>query len=136
MIQTASPETRSAQPLTLDGVTHSYGSGFAVDNVTLKVKGGELVALTRPPETATPADGTDLMPIAADLPAADAGPAGGPMSPHGRSMNVLFVGGNVRLTTSPHVGPRGDDIYRNLFGHVAAGANPTDAVLGRTGDRP
>ena len=58
------------------------------------------------------------------------------MSPHGRTMNVLFVGGNVRPTTSPHIGPHGDDIYRNVFGYVAAGANRADAVLGRTGDKP
>ncbi len=36
------------QPLTLDGVTHSYGAGLAVDTVTLEVKGGELVALLGP----------------------------------------------------------------------------------------
>ena len=36
------------QPLTLDGVTHSYGGGLAVDNVTLEIAGGELVALLGP----------------------------------------------------------------------------------------
>ncbi len=38
----------SPQPLVLDGITHSYGSGLAVDDVTLLVKGGELVALLGP----------------------------------------------------------------------------------------
>jgi len=60
----------------------------------------------------------------------------GPVSPHGGSMNVLFVGGNVRATTSPLVGPGGDDIYRNVHGQVAAGANRSDAVLGGPGARP
>jgi putative spermidine/putrescine transport system ATP-binding protein len=36
------------QPLTLDGLTHGYGAGLAVDNVTLEVRGGELVALLGP----------------------------------------------------------------------------------------
>lgn len=82
------------------------------------------------------ADETNLMPIAADLPAASAAPEGGPVSPHARCMNVLFVGGNVRVTTSPNIGPRGDDIYRNVYGQVAAGADRTDAVLGGIGSRP
>lgn len=90
----------------------------------------------RKPTTTEPADENDLMPISADLPAAGAAPCAGPVSPHGRSMNVLFVGGNVRVTTSPHVGPHGDDIYRNVYGRVKAGANRADAVLGRTGDTP
>jgi hypothetical protein len=76
------------------------------------------------------------MPIAADLPSASAAPLAGPVSPHAACMNVLFVGGNVRTTKSPNVGPRGDDIYRNVYGNVAAGANRADAVLGGAGATP
>jgi putative spermidine/putrescine transport system permease protein len=48
MLQLADPASMTAQPLTLDGVTHTYGAGLAVDNVTLEVKGGELIALILP----------------------------------------------------------------------------------------
>jgi prepilin-type processing-associated H-X9-DG protein len=78
----------------------------------------------------------DLVPISADFPAAAAAPAAGPTCPHGHVMNVLFVGGNVRATTSALIGPNGDDIFRNLFGKVAAGKSPADVVLGRPGDTP
>jgi prepilin-type processing-associated H-X9-DG protein len=109
--------------------TYTYTLGFRGAN-------DQVVGLRRPTGTSDPADENDLMPIAADLPAAAAAPADVPVSPHARYMNVLFVGGNVRLTTSPNVGPRGDDIYRNVFGQVAAGANGADAVLGGPGTRP
>lgn len=115
-------------PAAADCPAYTYTLGFR--------DGDNLIGLRRPNATSEPADENDLMPIAADLPASGAAPGAGPVSPHGRSMNVLFVGGNVRVTTSPLVGPGGDDIYRNAFGRVAAGVSRTDAVLGRTGDKP
>ncbi len=41
-------EQRSGQSLTLDGITHAYGASKAVDDVTLEIGGGELVALLGP----------------------------------------------------------------------------------------
>jgi len=38
----------TGQPLLLDRISHKYGSAFAVDDVTLDIKGGELVALLGP----------------------------------------------------------------------------------------
>jgi len=46
MLQVAARTVRHA--LTLDGVSHSYGSGLAVDDVTLEVRDGELMALVGP----------------------------------------------------------------------------------------
>jgi putative spermidine/putrescine transport system ATP-binding protein len=42
------PVALKGEPLTLDGVTHSYGGGLSVDAVTLEVRGGELLALLGP----------------------------------------------------------------------------------------
>ena len=38
----------SGQPLIIDAVTQRYGAFLAVDNVTLDIKAGELIALLRP----------------------------------------------------------------------------------------
>jgi hypothetical protein len=94
---------------------------------------GELCGLRR---SDAPAADNDLLPISADYPAAGIVPAGGPVSPHGRVMVTLFVGGHVRPTTTALVGPNGDDIFRNWHGQVGAGLDRRDAVLGRPGDRP
>lgn len=110
-------------------VAYTYTLGFRAPN-------GELLGLRRPDAGAPEGTEHDLMPISADFPTAGAAPGDGPVSPHANCMNVLFVGGNVRPTTSPFVGPNGDHIYRNFYGHVSAGADRTDAVLGRPGDRP
>lgn len=42
------PISKQSQPLTLDNVSHSYGDALAVDQVTLEVRAGELVALLGP----------------------------------------------------------------------------------------
>lgn len=115
-------------PAANDCPAYTYTLGFRGPNE-------KIVGLRRPTGSDHPPSENDLMPLCADLPA-PAVAVEGPMSTHGRCMNVLFVTGNVRVTTSPNVGPRGDDIYRNVFGHVAAGANGTDAVLGGPGTRP
>ncbi|MDY3563769.1 hypothetical protein R5W23_005385 [Gemmata sp. JC673] len=115
---------------TADGfVAYTYTLGFREPD-------GRLLGLRRPDAACPEGTEHDTMPISADFPTALAAPGGGPVSPHTGCMNVLFVGGNVRTTTSPFVGPNGDDIYRNAFGQVGAGANRSDAVLGRPGDRP
>ena len=95
--------------------------------------GGGVLGLRRPDR---PDQENDLLPIAADCPAAGLVPGTGPVCAHRNTMSVLFVGGNVRSTTVPTVGPNGDDIYRNRFGQVSAGLDRTDAVLGRADDRP
>jgi prepilin-type processing-associated H-X9-DG protein len=123
------PGYKPGCPAAPDSPAYTYTLGFRGPN-------DELIGLRRPTPTSDPTDEGDLMPISADYPSAAVAPMGGPVSPHGRTMNVLFVGGNVRATTSANVGPRGDDIYRNVFGHVAAGANRSDAVLGGAGTRP
>ena len=94
---------------------------------------GDLVGPRRPMTTR---DEFDLVPISADYPMASAAPAAGPVCPHAFGMNVLFAGGNVRVTTSALIGPNGDHIYQNVFGAVGAGIDRTDIVLGRPGDRP
>lgn len=94
---------------------------------------GELVGLRR---ADGPGADSDLVPVSADYPSRESCPGTGPASPHRQTMNVLFVGGNVRPTSTALIGPNGDDIYRNRHGRVSAGVDRTDAVLGRSGDRP
>src|SRR5258706_16072514 len=46
MTPTAPPA--AGQSLIIDAVTHRYGAAFAVDNVTLDIKAGELIAPSGP----------------------------------------------------------------------------------------
>ncbi|MCS6866830.1 MAG: hypothetical protein RMJ56_13970 [Gemmataceae bacterium] len=116
-------------PAAADVPPYTYTLGFRGPQ-------NQILGLRRPGHNADSPQDNTMMPIAADLPSFVTATDGQAVSPHGRIMNVLFIGGNVRVTTSPHVGPRGDDIYHNAFGHVAAGVHATDAVLGGRGDRP
>ncbi|HEY2909425.1 MAG TPA: hypothetical protein VGI99_04225, partial [Gemmataceae bacterium] len=104
-------------------VTYTYALGHrTANNVVL----GEW-------RSTDPAVENDLIPIAADCPAAAAAPGGGPTSAHRTGHNVLFVGGNVRFAKTATVGVNGDDIFRNQLGAVAAGVTRVDTVLGRAG---
>lgn len=78
----------------------------------------------------------DNTPLAADNPMPNAAPCCGPVSPHPRGQNVLFISGNVRFTTKPEVGVNNDHIYQNHKGQMSAGLDRNDAVLGRAGTRP
>lgn len=124
-----------AEPVAATPVSYTYNLGYRTPD-------GSLLGLRRPSSFG---DEHELVPVSADYPAAAFVPTAGPVSPHGHTMNVLYLGGNVRLTTTPLIGPirlsdngnpNRDDIYRNLFGVVAAGADRTDVVLGRPGDVP
>jgi hypothetical protein len=105
---------------------YTYSLGF-------KSATGDLVGLHRPSDAK---EEHDLLPISADYPTASATPVPGPLCTHTPHMNVLFIGGNVRVTTSPFIGPNGDDIYRNILDQVAAGINRADVVLGLPGYKP
>jgi hypothetical protein len=72
-------------------------------------------------------DGADLVPILADRAA--------PPS-HRGGHNVLYIGGNVRFTTSPRVGFGRDDIFYNQASEVAAGLHRLDSVLGASDTSP
>lgn len=79
------------------------------------------------------ADGSDLLAVLADRPAPE---RVGPNPDHGYGQNVLYMGGNVRFSTTTMAGPNGDDIYRNKDGMVAAGRSRDDVVLGVGADVP
>ncbi len=119
---------RPGCPAAEDVPPYTYTLGFRGPN-------NQIIGL-RHPGRQSGDDESVILPIAADLPSFVTTANGQAASPHGRVMNVLFVSGHVRVTTSPHIGPQGDDIYHNVFGHIAAGINATDAVLGGRGDRP
>jgi hypothetical protein len=118
------PDPATATPARAAGYTYSLG---------YKTPAGTLVGPRRP---ASSGDEHDLVPIAADYPAAGAAPAAGPLCPHRTGMNVLHAGGHVRIATTPHFGPYQDHIFQNVYGFVGAGVNREDIVLGRPGDRP
>ena len=119
----ACPIPDPATPARAAGYTYTLG---------YRTPAGTLVGPRRP----TAGEEHDLVPIAADYPPAGAAPAAGPNCPHAVGMNVLYAGGNIRLTTSPLFGPNQDHIFQNVFGGVGAGVNREDVVLGRPGDRP
>ena len=54
----------------------------------------------------------------------------------GRGQNVLFENGSVQFLTSTKALGSNDDIFTNDDGHVAAGLNPNDSVIGSSSAAP
>ena len=54
----------------------------------------------------------------------------------GEGQNVLYIDGHVSFHTTRAAGIDGDDIYVNQEGHVSAGCNLRDSVLGASWVRP
>jgi hypothetical protein len=79
------------------------------------------------------ADGTDSLAILADRPSPE---RVGPNPDHRYGQNVLYMGGNVRFSTTSMAGPNNDDIYRDWHGHIGAGNDKYDVVLGMGADVP
>lgn len=104
-------------------------------NLGYRSRDGELVGVRRAENPDLGRRG-DFTPIIADMPSRAASPGAGPVSPHPRGQNVLYLGGTVRFATSAAAGVNGDDIYRNDAGLVHAGLRPDDAALGRPADLP
>jgi len=73
------------------------------------------------------------LPIAGDRPPADLGVW---KPTHRSGQNVLYLGGNVRLSSTPNAGINGDAIYTNVDGLVHAGRHRWDTVLGSSTDVP
>lgn len=88
-----------------ESAIYAYSLGYRTDD-------GHLRGLRR--------NDLELLPIMSDRES----PAG-----HGTGHNVLFVGGNVRFTTTPNAGVNGDNIFLNQASRVAAGLHRLDSVL-------
>lgn len=96
----------SGQALILNGITHRYGGSLAVDNVTLDIKGGEMVALLGPSGCGK----TTLLRIIAGF--------------IRQSEGAVMVGGNAIDALPPHQRNIGI-VFQNyaLFPHMSVAEN-------------
>lgn len=101
--------------------TYAYTLGYHTAN-------GKIVGLRHNDE-----DGTDSLAVLADRPSPE---RVGPNPDHRYGQNVLYMGGNVRFSTTSMAGPNRDDIYHDWDGQIGAGSNMYDVVLGMGADVP
>ncbi len=112
----ACPATQPKRP-----ASYAYTLGYRADD-------GSIVPLRH-----SDAQGTDSLAVLADRPLPE---RVGPNPDHRYGENILFMGGNVRFSTTTFAGPDLDDIYRNRLGLIAAGVDNRDVVLGMGSDMP